>query len=161
MTKISDIKAPTMFIMRGIQGSGKSTLVKELMSKFLGVCVSADHFFFVNGKYVWKQELLSQAHAWAQGRALELCRVRTPYVYIDNTNVVIKHMEPYMDIAKEYGYNVVFAEVHNRKVDAPTIDTYATRNQHGVDRCVIERCNYKWQELPEELAKMALEEWSV
>ena len=54
-----------MFLMRGVPGSGKSTIVKHLMKMFHtdSIC-SADQYFSRNGRYRFDQKQLKQAHEY-------------------------------------------------------------------------------------------------
>jgi ABC-type proline/glycine betaine transport system ATPase subunit len=66
-----------MFLMRGLPGSGKSTLVKilkQIYSKSVAVC-SADNFFLdEQGVYNFNRDRISEAHRVCQQKAEEACR---------------------------------------------------------------------------------------
>ena len=103
----------TMFVMRGLPGSGKSTLVtilKQLYPQSLAVC-SADHFFInEQGVYVFKRDLIGQAHNECQKKAEEACRTGVLTVIIDNTNVRLDECRPYFEKANRYGYLILVVE---------------------------------------------------
>ena len=51
-------KSKVMFIMRGLPGSGKSTIVKLIVKKYernVAVCSADDHFLQEDGTYLFKQ----------------------------------------------------------------------------------------------------------
>ena len=94
----------TMIILRGLPGSGKSTIARELETTFPGaVTCSADQFFLSeSGEYNFDASLLGEAHKWCQARAEETCREGTNILVVDNTNVKKWEMVPYFKIAKMY-----------------------------------------------------------
>lgn len=101
--------APAVIILRGISGSGKSSIAKHYQSLALACssssssCVpsaafptnivvrslicSADTFFMRNNRYVFDSKLLSQAHSACLASFLALLASHTPHVIVDNTNI--------------------------------------------------------------------------
>ena len=80
-----------MFIMRGLSGSGKSTVVRELVKTYGGtgngvVVCSADDFFVdeSSGNYYFNAELLKSAHSECQSKAKN---AESNVIIIDNTHV--------------------------------------------------------------------------
>jgi uridine kinase len=70
-----------MFIMRGLPGSGKSTLSKKIADTFSNeyqqtpVCAGDDFFIDkASGEYKFNADLLSEAHTSAQNKATEACK---------------------------------------------------------------------------------------
>ena len=125
----------TMLIIRGLAGSGKSTIVRQLEETFPGsVSCSADHFFLQpgTGEYQFDRSQLGAAHKWCQSKAEEACRNRANIVIVDNTNVKRWEMVPYFKLADKYMYSVVLVEP--RTPWRFNIDELARRNRHGVDR---------------------------
>ena len=128
-------KSWTMLIIRGLSGSGKSTIVRQLEETYPGsVSCSADQFFLntLTGEYQFDRSQLSEAHKWCQSKAEEACRNRANIVIVDNTNVKRWEMVPYFRLAQKYSYSVVLVEP--RTPWRFNIDELARRNRHGVDR---------------------------
>jgi len=101
-----------LFIVRGIPGSGKSSLA-GLLAPPSNIC-TADDFHMKDGKYNWIPSNVPKAHAWCQSKAEELMRIgRTPVV-IANTSTTVKEMQPYYDLAEKFGYQVYSIIVENR-----------------------------------------------
>ena len=102
-----------MFLMRGLPGSGKSTIVrslKALYGKNATVC-SADYFFYNDqGEYQFDEKLLAAAHSSCQQKAKEACSKGSPAVIIDNTNVKKWEMKFYLQQANICGYVVILVE---------------------------------------------------
>jgi predicted kinase len=126
-----DLKEPTVFIMRGIPGSGKSTLSKDikdisLLQNYQCRAVSADDFFVLfNGDYKFNPSYLRDAH---EDCLRNFCnRVAAGYfvVIVDNTNIDPKDFDHYVKIASAFGYKV------NIVTSFITVED-ASRNIHNV-----------------------------
>ena len=101
-----------LYIVRGIPGSGKSSLA-ELLAPSSSIC-TADYYHMKDGVYNWKPENIKKAHAWCQDKAKELMMVNRTPIVIANTSTTVKEMQPYYDLAKRYGYQVYSIIVENR-----------------------------------------------
>ena len=129
--------------MRGLPGSGKSTLVKAIKSVYgkdamgdFAVC-SADDFFMLNGSYQFDVSRLSDAHEDCQNRMKEavISRIRT--IVIDNTNVMYWEMKTYIQTANREGYIVILAEPKTPwRLNAAIL---AEKNSHGVPREALQK----------------------
>ncbi|XP_045178941.1 uncharacterized protein LOC123538711 [Mercenaria mercenaria] len=131
----------TMFIMRGLPGSGKSTLVKSLQNIYKGsvaVCSADDFFRSSDGSYNFDAGRLSEAHKDCQNKAAYHCNKGTPVVIIDNTNIQRWSMGFYMKLAqRSCYYHVVVLEPQTPWRYDP--EELAQRNKHHVDRETIGR----------------------
>ena len=117
-----------LYIVRGLPGSGKSTFALNLVGSDFLVC-EADKYFMVDGEYKFDGSKLKDAH--------ESCRnLVEPYmkdslindqfyreIAVSNTFTQAWEMQPYLDLAKQYGYMVFTIIVENR---------HGGVNQHGV-----------------------------
>ena len=117
-----------LYIVRGVPGSGKSTFALNLVGSDFLVC-EADKYFMVDGEYKFDGSKLKEAH--------ESCRnlVETYMkdsllndqfyreIAVSNTFTQEWEMQPYLDLAKQYGYMVFTVIVENR---------HGSVNQHGV-----------------------------
>lgn len=125
----------TVYILRGLPGSGKSTKAKELMNEdHVDVAiVSADYYFHrPDGTYDWNARLIGNAHKWCQEQFIECMEGSLPYgkIIVDNTNIRRKDFQFYVDNATRNGYKVVEIIVGTMTIEA--IVQYAQRNIHKV-----------------------------
>ncbi len=131
-------KTKIMFVMRGLSGSGKSTVVELLTKTYPGAVIcSADHYFMQGGVYKFDLSLLSAAHQQSQSAAANACQSGINTVIIDNTNVQRWEMKPYLDQASFHGYLVVIVTPKTPwRLDPEEL---ARRNSHGVPFHVISK----------------------
>lgn len=137
------IEEGTMYIMRGIPGSGKSTIAAGL-----GLVISADDHFMVEGEYRFDPTRIAEAHASCFRRAVLLAQgaKKAPFV-IDNTNCTNIEVAPYVLLAQAYGWKHQIVAIQTES--AYVADICARRNTHGVP---IERVTAMHALLSKELA---------
>lgn len=129
------------YIMRGISGSGKSSLANELGTG--GVILATDDFFMESGKYEFDMSAIGYAHDWNIDRAAQAMKKGISPVVIDNTNVEAWQAKPYVLLAQKYGYKIEIVEPNTPwKFNAEEL---AKRNTHNVPRAAIDKMLEKWQ----------------
>ncbi len=109
-----DTLKPTLYLVRGVSGAGKSTFAATLANS-LGIAYYEADAFFVNrnGEYNFKPELLHAAHSHCEyGVKMDLGRSFS--VVVSNTSTTEKEVKVYQDIAKEHNANFVSLIVENR-----------------------------------------------
>nr|XP_047904042.1 uncharacterized protein LOC106041122 isoform X4 [Anser cygnoides] len=100
-----------LLILRGLPGSGKSTLSRILLGESCdGIVLSTDDYFRQQDGYMYNVVQLGDAHDWNQKRAKQAMEQGRSPVIIDNTNTQAWEMKPYVEVALEKGYRVEFHE---------------------------------------------------
>lgn len=104
----------SLFIVRGVSGSGKTT-VAQMLSEGCFPHYEADMYFYdSDGNYNWKQQDLSKAHKWCQANVETMLSLSLPKVIVSNTFTTEKEMQPYIELAEKYGYTVFSLVVEHR-----------------------------------------------
>ena len=100
----------TLYIVRGLPGSGKSSLAKKITE----LVYSADDFFTnKKGEYNFNAKLLGKAHEWCWGKVRDAMFIGANAVAVANTFTQAWEAERYYQIAEEYGYSVFVIECQN------------------------------------------------
>ncbi|KAM8803166.1 NEDD4-binding protein 2-like 1 isoform 1-T1 [Rhynchonycteris naso] len=134
-----------LYLLRGLPGSGKTTLARQLQHDFPRALIfSTDDFFFrEDGAYEFNPDFLEEAHEWNQKRARKAMRNGISPIIIDNTNLHAWEMKPYAVMALENNYEVIFREPETRwKFN---VQELARRNIHGVPREKIHRMKERYE----------------
>lgn len=115
----------TLYIIRGLPGSGKSTLGKRLADSYMdydpnhgGVkhySYAADDWFTArDGNYNFVPQELPQAHEDCQARVLGAMLDGAEYIAVCNTFTQAWEAEPYVKLCKLHGYTPVVIECQNQ-----------------------------------------------
>lgn len=122
-----------LYIIRGLPGSGKSTLAKILAGDHTS---EADQYFIDEdtGEYQYNPALVRQAHEWCQNNIRHYLKSNFPVVAVSNTFAQKWEYEPYLAMAKEYGYEVFIIVCQND-----------FGNIHNVPEEAIERMRKRWR----------------
>lgn len=116
-----------MIIMRGIPGSGKSTIAKLIQQGLPNsIVLSTDDLFMTpEGVYNFDPKKLGINHKQNQSKAMKACE-EGKNVIIDNTNTKQSEVNEYVKIAQQYGYKISVVSVLEQQPIA------FKRNSHGV-----------------------------
>ena len=127
----------TLYIVRGIPGSGKSTFAKSLG----GAHFEADMFFMKDGEYKFDMFKLKEAHKWCQDSVntamiLNTTAALNETIVVSNTFTQEWEMKPYFDLAETHGYKVFSIIVENR---------HGGTNEHGVPDEVLTKMSERFE----------------
>lgn len=92
-----------LILIRGLPGSGKSTIAKNLCRSMSLNWYEADHYFLNDeGDYIFDATKLRQAHEWCQKQA-RISLQQDHRTIVSNTFTTKKELKPYFELAKEFG----------------------------------------------------------
>lgn len=100
----------SLFLIRGVPGSGKSTFAKTLG----GEHIEADMFFMKDGEYKFDPTMIGSAHNWVQGVVEHWMDSSIEKIVVSNTFTQEWELKPYYELAEKYGYTVFSVIVENR-----------------------------------------------
>jgi predicted kinase len=100
----------TLILLRGLPGSGKTTLAKSLA----GEHIEADMFFMKDGEYKFDPTMLKHAHNWCQDVVEHWMNDTIQRIIVSNTFTQEWEMDFYYKLAETYGYIVHSVIVENR-----------------------------------------------
>lgn len=106
---------PTLYLIRGVPGCGKSTLARSLQDNGLviGVFEADQYFEHPDGQYNFDASQLGVAHKSCQNNALHYLS-QGMSVAVSNTSTTEKEVETYRKIAEDCNANFVSIVVENR-----------------------------------------------
>jgi|GEM_PF-2329737 len=129
-----------VYIMRGVPGSGKSTVAREIAHPD-GIIHSTDSKFYdEHGEYVFDPKRLKEYHDENFDDFCKSLDAGVPIAILDNTNVQSWHYERYVEAAEKAGYAVRIIEML-----FPDPEEAAQRNEHNVSKETIERMIMAWE----------------
>ena len=127
-------------IMRGVSGSGKSTVAKALAVATGATIFSTDALFVgADGVYRFDPKKLGYNHQQNVSLVETAMIDGVEKIIVDNTNTMRSEMKPYVELAQKYGYNVQYVSVER------DVDTCISQNQHGVPSEAIHRMKSRFQ----------------
>lgn len=128
----SDTSSAELILIRGLPGSGKSTIARTLVSEGFHH-FEADMYFEVNGHYQYDASRIRDAHSWCQQMTRQALAAGERVV-VSNTFTQLREMAPYLSMTKN-------AQV----IEA----TGKWQNVHGVPPVMLERMATRWEALPD------------
>ena len=135
----------TAIILRGLPGSGKSTIAHMLTDNWpnedeCAICSTDSYFYDEDGKYQFDPSKLGEYHASNLQTFTTLCEAGMQLVICDNTNSQLWEYEAYHQVALDCGY-----QVHIVTVGDFDVERCVRRNTHGVPQAGIQRMRDRWE----------------
>ena len=129
----------TLYLIRGLPGSGKTTLGRLLVGPFR--MVAADDYFMVQGEYRFDPARLPEAHVHCQYVCRFLMGTTGQPVAVTNTFTRQWELAPYHQMAAAHGYQVVELTVESGLTD----EALSHRCVHGVPAATITAMRNRWE----------------
>lgn len=126
-----------LFLLRGLPGSGKSTVSKSLG----GNHIETDMFFMKDGEYKFDGSKLKEAHEWCQNEVYLMMILNhttgvNERIVVSNTFTQEWEMNAYYDLAESFDYRVYSLIVENR---------HGGVNEHGVPEDKLEQMKNRFE----------------
>ncbi|KAJ8676593.1 hypothetical protein QAD02_012380 [Eretmocerus hayati] len=132
-----------LVLMRGLPGSGKSTIAKnivqrtvqgELSNHILG---TDDYWPIINhGIYKHDRSKVLQARTYNENRVLNAARQGWSPIIVDNTNINARKMEKYAIMVVEHGY--IIGSLEPNTTWSRNISQLFLKNRHNTSKEVIQ-----------------------
>lgn len=122
---------PSLYLIRGVSGAGKSTFAADLADMLECNHWEADMYFYNRDtlEYKFNPAQIGQAHGWCfQNFYTDVCC--NVDVVVSNTFTTEADMQRYIDTAKEFGYTVTSLVLENR---------HGGKNIHSVPEATLQR----------------------
>lgn len=126
----------TLYIIRGLPGSGKSTIARDLLEQKPGANhFEADMYFIdrINDEYKFDAARIGDAHEWCQEHVAESLSNGNDTI-VSNTTTRYFDLVVYLMIAKGCGAKVLILDC---------VDNYGSI--HNVPEKVMDRMRAQWQ----------------
>ena len=126
-----------LYVLRGLPGSGKSTIAKMIVGN-KDYCHKEADMYFVDreGNYKFNPSEIKLAHMWCQNEVELLFNYEHSPVVVSNTFTQEWEMEVYHKLAEKYGYRVYSLIVENR---------HGGVNEHGVPEEKLEQMKNRFE----------------
>lgn len=127
--------AQQFILIRGLPGSGKSTVAEEIKKLLNCRHFEADMFFIEDdGKYVFNWQKLSEAHRWCLASTKKALEAGES-VIVSNTSIRIQEFQKYLDLSKAFNCEIIVIECFGK-----------FQNIHGVPENTLKKMRENWEE---------------
>lgn len=120
-----------LYIIRGLPGSGKTTLAKKIAQRH----IEADMFHILRGEYNFDRNNLIKAHDWCKLELERMIRSGVNSIAISNTFSRESEYSDYIKLADKYGYSF----------QVITIEVSPFGSEHNVPEEVIQKMIDRWE----------------
>ena len=128
----------SLFLLRGLPGSGKSTIAAELSENGVYPVFSVDDYFTNNliNSYNFKFNENYLAYKQCEDNTKKSMVANCAKIFIHNTFTLEWELEPYFKLASEFNYKVFVVTVENR---------HGNKNIHKIDDEQLQKMASKYK----------------
>ena len=143
-------------IMRGLPGSGKSTIIKEMLAdssrpdftpENVAIC-SADHYMLdpKTGEYCFRDYMIKKVHTLCYLKFLKLTHTATvDHIVIDNTNLQHIDFVNYFVAARTFNYDIVLHQLYDSGLTNEQLSERCVHNIKANGKGSIAAMRKKWE----------------
>jgi predicted kinase len=131
-------EANSLILLRGLPGSGKTSLAKVLSEGGKYPVYSVDDYFtnIETGEYVFDYKNNQYAYKQCEERTEQSMQKDAEKILVHNTFTMDWELEPYFKLAAKYNYRLFVATVENY---------HGTGNVHGVSEEQLQKMAEKYK----------------
>ena len=140
--KENTLQHANIILIRGLPGSGKTSFADMIDYDY---CIATDDFFIKDGIYDFKPELLPVNH----NKCIKMVKEKVNRHRTLGCNIVVHNtfserweMQPYINIALEYGFNYRVTDIYDGGLNDEEL---FKRNEHGVPLESICNMRSRWE----------------
>lgn len=128
----------SLFLLRGLPGSGKSSLANELSEDGKYPVFSVDDYFtdIITKNYNFEFDKNYLAYQQCVENTKKSMQVNCTKIFIHNTFTLEWELEPYFKLATEFNYKVFVVTVENR---------HGNKNVHSIDDEQLQKMASKYK----------------